>query len=231
MTTPPKISLPKAVSDALASFDEIASNRFEVNFEALVTDPDRNRVAARMRFMVGVIFKKEFSDGSPVRNRRGELLDYKWSINPVLLETTPTNAWSILLRSPDRKAGESGKDVALRLSRETLLQRTYFEIVHPYLCQDPQLRRQIKAILKESGLGEFADLSSPKGLLKSGAAALFVLLTPQITALPAAAIAVTALTLSVIGLDRICRNTGSRRRAASSQSRSHLSPKSQGVRE
>jgi len=201
--------LPPALKNAFADFDDIAEKRFEVDLDALGIDPDRNRAAARMRFLVGVALKKDYSDGREIRNSRGMLVDYKWRIDRAKLEATPSDAWSVQLlgRAPDRQPGETGKDVAVRLWRETLLQRCYFSVVHPYLCQDPQARRKIKTILKECGLGEFADLSSPKGLLKLGAASLFGFLLTPLGELPAAAIAVTAVALCVIGLDRICNNS------------------------
>jgi hypothetical protein len=61
------------------------------------------------------------------------------------------------------------------------------------------------------------ELSQGRG----GVVALFTFLASEITVLPAAAIAVTALTVGVIGLDRICRNARSRQSSGHRQSAQH----------
>jgi hypothetical protein len=84
--------LPPALRDALADFDEIAEKRFGVDFQTLASNPDRNQTATRMRFLVGVALKKDYSDGREIKNREGELIDYKWRINPVKLASMPSDA-------------------------------------------------------------------------------------------------------------------------------------------
>jgi hypothetical protein len=203
-------SPPTELRKTLADFDDIAQKRFGTDFETLAVNPDRNRVAFQMRHLVGVALKKQYSDEKPETNSKGELVDYKWKINPAKLEGMPDEAWQIqLLReAPNRLPGETGKQVAARLRRETLLQRCYFTVVHPYLCQTPKVRTEIKSALREVGLGEYFSLATPKTALGVGAVKLYAVLS--LTSLPAGWIAVTALALSVIGLNRICRSTGER---------------------
>ena len=55
----PSPSLPPELRDALAVFDDIAEKRFEIDFDTLSSDPDHNKAAARMRFLVGVALKKD----------------------------------------------------------------------------------------------------------------------------------------------------------------------------
>jgi hypothetical protein len=137
------------------------------------------------------------------------LIDYKWNINTTKLRAMPDNAWQLQLldAGSDRLSGETGREVVARLRRETLLQRYYFSIVHPDLCQNNKTRAEIKAILKEFGLGEFAGLASPKGLIATGCVKLYAVLMVAASSLPAAAIAVTTLAICVIGLNRICKSS------------------------
>jgi hypothetical protein len=76
-----------------------------------------------MRFVVGVALKKDYSDGREIRNSRGTLLDYKWRIDPLKLDGMPSNAWSLQLlsRAPDRQTGETGQQIAIRLSVRILI--------------------------------------------------------------------------------------------------------------
>ncbi len=199
-------SLPLELSKAFADFDDIARKRFGTDFKTLAVDPNRNTAASQMRHLVGVVLKKEYSDEKPKSNSKGEV-DFKWKINNAKLESMPDEAWQFQLlgEAPDRLPGETGKQIAARLHRETLLQRCYFNVVHPYLCQTPEVRAEIKSALKEVGLGDYANLATPKTALGIGAAKLYTILS--LTSLPAAWIAVTALAICVIGLKRICRST------------------------
>jgi len=201
---------PPELKRTLADINEIARKRFQTDFESLVRDADRKRSAARMRHIVGVALKKEYSDEEEIRNSKGQLIDYKWHINAAKLEALPDTAWQIQLLSsgPARLSGETGKQVAARLRRETLLQRYYFSIVHPYLCQSEVRRKEIKKLLEQIGLGGFAVLAGPKGLAAAGTASLYSYLVLAIPQLSAAAIAITALVLCVNGLDRICDQYG-----------------------
>ncbi|SDI38519.1 hypothetical protein SAMN04487926_11614 [Paraburkholderia steynii] len=198
-----------AIDEAIRDFDEIAQKRYQTNIKTLAYDPDRRSARTRMRQVLGVAVKKEYSREIPQYNRSGTLIDYQWEIDEAQLDSMPDSAWQLTLLQmvAGQPIGESGREVALRLRRETLLQRAYFKGIHFWLCQSPEIRRQIKQVLKECGLGEFADFAGPKGMLKVGAAKLYIILTGIFHAtLPAAAIAVTAVAVCVIGLNSICRD-------------------------
>jgi len=204
-----KARMPRAINKALAEINDIAGKRYQTDFESLVISKDRNRAAAQMRQIVGISLKREYSDEILKVGRNGEIRDYQWRINPKKMKAMPETAWqfSLLASSPERRSKETGKAIARRLKRETLLQAYFFRLVHPYLCQDAKTRKEIKRLLRECGLGEFAGLSTPKGLVKAGCANLFAVLVVIMPTLPAAAIAVTALALCVTGLNRICRSS------------------------
>jgi len=188
----------------LADFNDTAERRFGVNFETLARSRDRNKVARRTRFLVGVAIKKQYSDERRITDKRKSLIDVKWQINLKRLREMPSDAWQfqILALSPERRVGENGKAVAARLQRETFLQSAFFKAIHPYLCQNAKTRRELVAILKKFGLGQFARLASPEGLLGEGAIHLYTFLLGALGTLPAAALAVIALALCVSGLNR-----------------------------
>ncbi|AFT90154.1 hypothetical protein [Paraburkholderia phenoliruptrix] len=197
------------IDEVIRDFDEIARKRYQTNIKGLAYDPDRRSARMHMRQVLGVVLKKEYSREIPRYDRSGTLIDYRWEIDEAQLDSMPDSAWQLTLLQviASQEIGESGRDLALRLRRETLLQRAYLKGIHPWLCQSPEIRQQIKQVLKECGLGEFADFAGPKGMLKVGAAKLYTILATIFHAtLPAAAIAVTAVAVCVIGLDSICRN-------------------------
>jgi hypothetical protein len=197
-----------AVSRVIIEFDEIAMKRYQCDLEALALESSRRRAAQRMRQLVGVAIKKDYSREAPKTTRSGLPVDYQWVVDDELLGKMPDSSWQLtVLKMLPRTEEETGRDVAARLRRETLLQRAYFKAIHPWLCQSPETREQIKEVLKECGLGEFTDLASPKGLLKMGAVKLYAVLAVAFQGtLPAAAIAVSAVSLCVIGLNSICRS-------------------------
>lgn len=202
--------VPRALSGAIREIDNFAGKRYGTSFDALALAEDRNRASAQMRHIVGLVLKRAYSDEIIKLGWDGEVCDYRWQINPRKLRAMPESAWQfrVLASDPRRRRRDTGKSIARRLHRETLLQRRFFRIVHPYLCQDSKTRREIQRLLKECGLGEYAGIATPKGLVKTGAIGLFGVLTPIMSAMPAAAVAVTALSLCVTGLNRICRPAG-----------------------
>ena len=206
------VRVPTQIRKALADFDMIAKKCYGQPFEALALDAERRRATARMRQLVGVALKKDYSDGKKITTKSGALVDYKWTINDARLNKMPEDAWQfkILEMAPIRLKNETGKEIAARLRRETLLQRAYFGAIHPLLCQSPKFRKEIKAILKKYGLGDFVDRVTPKKILEWGAGALYDYLYAILSShIPAAAIAVAAWALCVAGLNRICRGVRS----------------------
>ena len=199
---------PRVLTRALADVNEVATKRFDTDFEGLVRDEDRNRAAARMRHVVGVVVKKDYSDVREVRDARGRLVDVKWEINVKKLTAMPDSAWQLrlLAGAEAQPSAKYARAIALDLARETLLQRYYFKLVHPYLCQSVATRTEIKKILRQFGLGEFAGLATAEGLVGLGSLKLYAFLVVAAPSLPAGAIAVTALALCVTGLERVCRS-------------------------
>jgi len=187
--------------------DEVAQKRFGLGFVAVATDSDRRKAASRMRHAFGVLLKKDYSDELAVTDRGGRQTDYKWKINAARLAALPNDSWQfkVLSQAADKRPRESGKDVAARLKRETLLARAYLRVIHPYLCQDSATRTKIKALVAQVGLSEFVGLASPKGLAAAAAAKLYASLVVVLNPMGAAVAAMTFLALCAIGLDSICR--------------------------
>src|SRR6202035_5821292 len=138
------VRVPTQIRKALADFDMIAKKCYGQPFEALALDAERRRATARMRQLVGVALKKDYSDGKKITTKSGALVDYKWTINDARLNKMPEDAWQfkILEMAPIRLKNETGKEIAARLRRETLLQRAYFGAIHPLLCQSPKFRKE-----------------------------------------------------------------------------------------
>jgi hypothetical protein len=154
-----------------------------------------------------VTLKKRYSRRADERS--GEV-SHKWKIDPQALADKPDSDWELKLLelSPDRLPGETGKDIALRLHRETLLARTFLRSLHDYVCQDGPARQMVKDIMTEVNLGEFSALATPKGLIKVGAGSLFAKLTVVMPLIPSAGIALATIVICVVGLDALCRNYG-----------------------
>jgi hypothetical protein len=80
---------------------------------------DRNaaRRRRRMRHLMGVVMKKDFSTLKTVGS------DTKWKIDEEELWAIPSSHWALMVLkdSKDRRAGESAKKMAERLRRETIL--------------------------------------------------------------------------------------------------------------
>jgi hypothetical protein len=155
----------------MRELNEIAGKRYRTRFERLALAEDRNCASAQMWHIVGVTLKRAYSDEIIKLSEDGAMRDYRWQINPRKLKAMPDGAWQFKLLSSDprRRKHETGKSVARRLYRETLLQRRSFRIVHPHLCQDSKTRKEIQRLLQECGLGEYAGMATPKGLAKTGA--------------------------------------------------------------
>jgi hypothetical protein len=97
-----------------------------------------------------------------------------------------------------------------RLHRETLLAKAFLKSIHQYICEDGDTRKQVENILTEIGLKELVGAATPKGMIKMGAGYLLVYLTP-ILGIPAAAVAIAAVVLCVLGLDAVCAASGDKK--------------------
>lgn len=82
--------------------------------------------------------------------------------------------------------------------------------IHQYICEDGDTRKQVENILTEIGLKELVGAATPKGMIKMGAGYLLVYLTP-ILGIPAAAVAIAAVVLCVLGLDAVCAASGDKK--------------------
>jgi hypothetical protein len=207
-------------------FNEIAQKRYQTDFIALAKDRDRKEAVIRMRYLLGVAIKKQFSDERRITDSKGNIVDVKWRINPSKLAAMPNDSWQIQLLklAPDRRPRESGKQVAKRLKREVVIANAYAAILHPLLCQSPEYRRAIRAVLQDLHFGKLAPLTRPEALILGAAGKLFVLLGGAsasaavatgasattvallaAAALPPAALAMAAFALCVNGLNYFCK--------------------------
>jgi hypothetical protein len=207
MTPATGLTLADELSTALKTLNRISKKDYGSSFKDLLKDPDRRRRSQRMRQITGVAMKHEFSRIVPARSGQ---VPHKWKIDPDLLAARPSTDWSLELLSvyPNRLPNETGKEVALRLKRETLLGRAFVKSLHEYVCKDGPTRETVKDLMQQIGLGEFAELATPKGLMKCGAGSLFAYLATIMPFLPSAGIAVATIVLCVLGLDAVCRTSG-----------------------
>jgi hypothetical protein len=192
---------------ALNTLSSIAEKDYGISFEDLLKDSDQRRRSQRMRQITGVAMKRDFSRLVPGRSGQ---VPHQWKIDPVALAARPDSDWTfkILEVYPDRTPQETGKDVALRLKRETLLGRAFVKSLHEYICIDGETRKTVKDIITNIGLQELAELASPEGLIKVGAGSLFAYLVTIMPFLPSGGIAVATIVVCVVGLKSICRESG-----------------------
>jgi hypothetical protein len=205
-----KIPIEPKLKSTLRTFDHISRKDYGLSFRAILKDTNKGRRSHRMRHLLGVSMKMSYS--RIVYEQSGEV-PHKWRIDPALLSKKSTKDWelSALWVSPERRSNESVKDVALRLHRETLLAKAFLKSIHQYICEDGDTRKQVKKILTEIGLKEFADVATPTGMIKMGAGYLLVYLTPLLTGIPAAGVAVATVVLCVLGLDAVCAASGDKK--------------------
>jgi hypothetical protein len=191
---------PKALAKALADMNEAAIKQY--GSELKVGGKNRNQAEDRLRHVVGVVMKKDFSDEQQVR-KGGKVIDVKWVINPEKLAAMPDDAWQLqVLMAGDPKRA---REIAQNLKHEMRFQRHFFKIMHPYLCPTPEMTDNIGRILQEYGLGEYAKYTSPKKLAGVGSVALFAYLSGVITTIPAGAVALATLAICGMGLKKICK--------------------------
>jgi hypothetical protein len=192
---------------ALKTFDHISRTDYQLSFKSILEDTDRRHRGHRVRHLTGVAMKQDFSRLVP--GQSGEV-PHKWKIDPSLLATTSaTDNWGLQMLSvyPGRGPGESTKDVALRLHRETFLARAFILSLHGYVCKDGPARKKVKQIMREIGLKELADCATPEGLIKVGAGSLLIYLKGIMPFVPAAGIAIAAIILCCLGLDSVCKTS------------------------
>ncbi|CAL79780.1 hypothetical protein BRADO6129 [Bradyrhizobium sp. ORS 278] len=199
----PKATISDEYESVLSTFDAIARKDYGQSFRKILEDADNRRRLRRFRHILGVSMKMDFSLVVP--HKAGEV-PHRWIIDPPLLAKKSSKDWQIRVLTvyPDRRPGESGKDVALRLKRETFLARAFVKSVHQYICDDAETRKKVKDILTEIGLKEAADIATPKGMIKVGAGSLLAYLGPPLGAIPATGVAVAVVVLLVLGLDAVC---------------------------
>jgi hypothetical protein len=207
---PKKTPIGPELQSTLRTFDLISRKDYGRSFKAIVKDANKRRRSHRMRHLLGVAMKMKYS--RIVSEQSGEV-PHKWMIDPALLSKRSTEDWELraLWVSPERRTSESAKDVALRLHRETLLAKAFLKSIHQYICEDGVIRKQVKEILTEIGLNEFADVATPRGMIKMGAGYLLAYLTPLLSGIPAAGVAVATVVLCVLGLDAVCAASGDKK--------------------
>ncbi len=212
--TRPRITK-RDIERSMRLFDEIAKSDYAISFAKLIADANRRRKSTRIRHIAGVAMKKDFSVRTKTRRRGVHLpsgYDIKWKIDPTRLAKMPADHWSldVLRYSPDRKAGESTKKLALRLRRETLLWRSFKKTIHNYICNDLETRQTVKKALAGAGLGVFTKTATPEGLIQ---AIGFSLAGAIAAKFPVAApgVAVAAVVMGTLGIDAICSG-GARKR-------------------
>lgn len=220
-----KVAKPEDFEPTLKTFDIIARKDYGCSFRAVLQDRDKGRRSHRVRHILGVSMKKDFSTIVPEPS--GEV-PHRWKIDPALLEKKSAKDWElrVLAVSPERLPDESGRDVALRLHRETLLAKAFMTSIHQYICEEPETRKKVKKILTEMGLKEAADVATPKGLIKVGAGGLLAYLGPALGAFPATGVAVATVVLLVLGLDAVCAASKGRKAAPARASASRAPSKS-----
>jgi hypothetical protein len=190
-----------AIRDALKALNALSKAAYGKSFAALVEDKNLRARNQRIRQLSGVMLKRDFS--RQITHVRSDTMRSQWRIDPQALASKPATDWEfkILMASPVRQPGETGKNVAARLRRETHLGRAFVQTLHAYLCDDKQVRKQVMKALHDAGLAAFAGFATPKGLLKAGGASLYgVLLTALPNGVAAAGIAVAAVVVCTLGL-------------------------------
>jgi hypothetical protein len=194
---------------AFRTFDYVSRKAYNIRFHEVLSESNKRRRSSRVRQISGVVLKLNYSQERKILHPLTGRTEYRWRIDSDKLARKPDNDWElrILEAYPGRAPGETGKGVALRLKRETLLGRAFVQSLHSYVCKDADTRARVKQILKEGGLEEFAGLATPRGALKASVIWLVPHLSPFFGFYAAAGIVVAALVLATLGLDAICRSS------------------------
>jgi murein L,D-transpeptidase YcbB/YkuD len=198
-----------AIQDALDSMNAVAQAAYGKSFGAVVQDDNRRTRNQRIKQLSGVMLKQDFSH--QVASSGPDTMRHQWKIDSKALASKSASDWEFkfLQAAPVRRPGESGKDVAARLRRESDLGRAFVATLHAYICNDQRIRKQVKKALDDAGLAEFAGLATPQGLIKAGGAALYAVLPAALPGVAAAGIAVAAVVVCTLGLASICRSSKS----------------------
>jgi hypothetical protein len=196
------------VESLFRDFDYVCRKAYNVEFSEVLTESNRRRRSIRIRQVSGVILKLHYSEEKIIEHRSTGRKEYKWRIDTEKLTRKPDKDWEFKLLEayPGRTSAETGKNVASRLKRETLLGLAFVQAIHRYVCKDAETRNRVRELLKQAGLEEFTGLATSEGALKAGIMWLIPRLTPVFNALPATGIAACTVVLAVRGLDAICES-------------------------
>jgi hypothetical protein len=187
-------------------------HEYDVDLVELIRHPDIEKRNKRLWRLTGVILKRDFSEAVGRRRTATTGARFRWEIDEKrLARFVRSGSWhtKILAELVGRRPAESVVAFGLRLKTETNFGKAFAKTLCLYICNDPQIRKEINQALQHAGLSKFKAAATPAGIIaisSVGLATELASVIPLLTVASTACVAVVAIVLGTVGLKAFCDN-------------------------